>query len=80
MAEFLDLASLVVNPLVLLFPEVVVNLLVHLFLGVVELTVKHHLGEPQPHQISDQELMAKCLLLNRVLATTRQFRVLKKFK
>ena len=80
MAEFLDLASLVVNPLVLLFLGVVVNLLVPLFLGVVELTVKHHLGEPQPHLISYQELMAKCRLSNQVLATTRQFRVLKKFK
>ena len=80
MAEFLDLESLVVNPLVLLFPEVEGSKV--RFPGVAESTAKHYLGEPQPHLVtSGQELMAKCLLSNQVLATTRQFRhALKNFK
>ena len=78
MAEFLDSAFLVVNPQVLLFPEVVGSK--GLFPGVAESTAKHYLGEAQPHLVtSGQELMAKCLLSNQVLATTRQFRDLKNY-
>ena len=77
MAEFLDSAFLVVNPQVLLFPEVVGSK--GLFPGVAESTAKHYLGEPRPHLTSGQELMAKCLLSNQVLATTRQFRDLKNY-